>query len=182
MQSGMQGLGELVEYALHGLDPNKPFASQRPQSEEAWLVRLSEGGEVVRGSRVFRSAQTMCTRCHTIDEGGSNLGPDLGGIAQSLTRPQIIQAILKPSDSFPPQYQAWNIYTTDGQVHTGLQIDHKAGGAMLLYTLEHINRRFEAEEVKDYRASPYSLMPEGLENTMTAVEMNDLVAYLTSLN
>ena len=182
VHGGMTDLGELVEFALHGLDPNKHFARQRPQSEEAWLDRLSEGGEVERGSRVFRSVQTMCTTCHTIDEGGSNLGPDLGGIAQSLTRSQIIQAILKPSDSFPPQYQAWNIFTRDGKIHTGLQIDHQAGGAMLLYTLDNFNRRFEAEEVRDYRASPHSLMPEGLENTMTAVEMNDLVAYLTSLN
>ena len=53
---------------------------------------------------------------------------------------------------------------------------------MLLYTLENENRRFEADEVKDYEASPYSLMPQGLENTMTVSELRDLVAYLSSLD
>ena len=86
-----------------------------------------------------------------------------------------------PSESFPPQYQAWNIYTTDGKVHPGLQMDHQARGSMLLYTLDQVNRRFEADETLNCEASPYSLMPPGLENTMTVSEFNDLVVYLSSL-
>ena len=176
-----QGVLELAETALYGFSSDKPFGSKRPATVEAWIDRLSNGGDPARGSRVFKSSLVMCTRCHAVDGQGTHLGPDLGGIAQSVSRKQIIRSILRPSDSFPPQYQAWNIYTTDGKVHTGLQIDHQSKGAMLLYTTENINRRFEADEVKHYEASPYSLMPQGLENTMTASEFNDLVAYLSSL-
>ncbi|MCZ6675386.1 MAG: dehydrogenase, partial [Verrucomicrobia bacterium] len=104
-------LEELAETALFGLSPEKPFGSKRPDSVESWVDQLNAGGDPLRGSRVFRSTQVMCTRCHAVDEGGTNLGPDLGGIAQSVTRAQIVRSILRPSDSFPPQYQAWNIYT-----------------------------------------------------------------------
>jgi putative membrane-bound dehydrogenase-like protein len=176
-----RGVKELAEVALYGFSPHKPFGKMRPTTLDDWLARSSNGGEPARGSRVFRSTTVMCTRCHAIDGLGTNLGPDLGGIAQSVSREQIARSILRPSDSFPPQYQAWNIYTTDGNVHSGIQIDHQSNGAMLLYTTENINRRFEADEVKDYEASPYSLMPPGLEHTMTAGEFNDLVAYLSSL-
>ncbi len=176
------GLSELAEAALFGVVSTKPYSKKRPVSVEEWVKRVGDGGEVSRGQRVFRTTQVMCTHCHAVDGGGKNLGPDLGGIAQSVTREQIIRSILRPSESFPPQYQAWNIYTTDGKVHQGLQIDHLSKGAMLLYTLENENRRFEADEVKDYEASPYSLMPQGLENTMTVSELRDLVAYLSSLD
>jgi hypothetical protein len=173
---------ELVEAALYGFAPGNRYADLRPKTLEAWKETALEGGDPIRGSRVFRSVQTMCTQCHAVDGGGTKLGPDLGGIAQSVSRAQIAHSVLRPSDSFPPQYQAWNIYTTDGQVHSGIQIDHQSRGAMLLYTTENINRRFEAEEVKNYEASAYSLMPHGLENTMTVAEFRDLVAYLASLN
>lgn len=176
------GLSELAEVALHGVASNQPHSKNRPDSIDGWMERLSAGGDIDRGSRVFRSTQVMCSNCHAVDGMGTNLGPDLGGIGQSITREQIIRAILDPSETFPPQYQAWNIYTTDGKVHAGLQIDHQARGAMLLYTLDHQNRRFEAEEILNYEASPNSLMPPGLENTMTVSEFNDLVAYLSSLN
>ncbi|MDA0346354.1 MAG: c-type cytochrome [Verrucomicrobia bacterium] len=169
-------LKELVAVVLHGLSMD-----QRPKTLEEWKKAAVSGGDPSRGDRVFRTTQSMCTRCHAVDGGGTNLGPDLGGIAQSVTPAQIAHSILRPSDSFPPQYQAWNIYTTDGKIHSGIQIDHQNHGAMLLYTTENINRRFEAKEVKNYEASPYSLMPQGLENTMTVSEFKDLVAYLSSL-
>ncbi|MCB1121202.1 MAG: HEAT repeat domain-containing protein, partial [Verrucomicrobiae bacterium] len=173
--NGDPGQDAVVSMVMHG------FSKDRPTTVDAWKNVAVHGGDPDRGSRVFRTTQSMCTLCHAVDGEGTKLGPDLGGIAQSITPEQIVQAVLRPSDSFPPQYQAWNIYTTDGKVHTGLQIDHQRGGAMLLYTMDNYNRRFEADEVKNYEASPYSLMPQGLENTMTANEFRDLIAYLSSL-
>jgi len=116
-----------------------------------------------------------------LDGQGTEFGPPLTGIAQSLSLEAIIHSILRPSDSFSPDYQAWIIKTKDGNAHQGVQIDHQSKGAMLLYTLnERENVRFTAEEIVDYEASKYSLMPPGLENTMTVSEFRDLIAYLTS--
>lgn len=174
-----EGMSELAEAALFGIISTMPYSKKRPASVDEWVSRVEEGGNISRGHRVFRTTQAMCTHCHAV---GKNLGPDLGGIAQSVSSEQIVRSILRPSESFPPQYQAWNIYTTDGKVHQGLQIDHQSKGAMLLYTLDNENRRFEADEVKDYEVSPFSLMPQGLETVMTVSELRDLVAYLSSLD
>ena len=173
---------EIAELALHGFDPSKPFGSKRPQKIDTWNQALANGGDPARGSRVFRSQQSLCITCHSMDGQGTEFGPPLSGIAQSLSREGIIHSILRPSDSFSPDYQAWIIKTKDGKAHQGVQIDHKGGGDMLLYTLnERDNVRFEGDNIVDYEASKYSLMPPGLENTMTVSEFRDLIAYLTSI-
>ncbi len=173
--SAKEALAEQLQIAL------RPDLASRPQTPEAWKAALAVGGDPARGRRVFHTPQFMCARCHTVDGDVALLGPSLAGIAQSVTREQIIHSILRPSDQFPPQYQAWIVRTQDGVSHQGLQLDHKAHGAIELLGLDAKTVRFEAEEIADYEASPHSLMPPGLEHLMTVSEFRDLVSYLCSL-
>ena len=43
------------------------------------------------------------------------------------------------------------------------------------------NAFFKADEIEAYHASPSSLMPSGLSETMSVNEFRDLVAFLNSL-
>lgn len=153
----------------------------RPQSLEAWQIALSSGGEPDAGRRVFHSQSASCSECHRVSGHQSALGPNLGQIARSIERRQLVHSILRPSDQFAPQYQAWNVLTSDGEVFRGIQIDHKANGAIELILADGMKRRFEGDEIEDYKASSTSLMPDGLEKNLTVTEMKDLVAYLLSL-
>ena len=65
-------------------------------------------------------------------------------------------------------------------VHRGLQLDHKSRGKINLTLDDGRTRTFAADNIEDYVASPTSLMPTGLEQTMTAGEFQDLVAFLCS--
>ena len=150
----------------------------RPDTVDQWKARLASGGDARRGRRVFHSPHVTCTKCHTMGRSGGTLGPDLSGVARSVSREQIIHSIVRPSDQFAPQYQAWQIISADGRVHTGLQLDHKAGGSMVLFTTEGSNVYFEAEDVETYFASPNSVMPSGLEANLGVEEFRDLVAFL----
>lgn len=152
----------------------------RPTASEQWHQRLATGGSPSRGRRVFLSRRATCSKCHTIEGRNRTLGPALGSVGESKTRRQIVEAILNPSDEFPPQYQAWVVVTTDGKTHRGLQLDHKARGAIELITENGTKRRFEADEIETYRASPTSLMPDGLEQMLTIDELLDLVAFLAA--
>jgi putative heme-binding domain-containing protein len=156
-------------------------AGVRPTADQDWHSVLSSGGDPVLGRHVFYRKQVGCAKCHDMHGRGGTLGPGLSGVARSKSRKQIIDAILKPSANFAPQYQAWMVLTDDGTVHRGLQLDHKSKGAISL-TLESGDERFfEADEIEAYRALPTSLMPTGLEKLMTVDEFRDLVAYLTTL-
>ena len=156
-------------------------APQRPASLEDWQEFSTDRGDPNRGRRVFFTGRIGCTKCHSIDGSGGILGPDLSRVAQSKSPEQIIHSILKPSAEFPPQYQAWLVATTDGKVHRGLQLDHKSGGDIVLTLESGENRKFAANEIEDYIASPKSLMPDGLVETMSVGEFRDLIAFLASL-
>ena len=170
--------GELAEQLAFAL---KGAAADRPSTVDTWKETLSKGGDPVRGRRVFFTTQYMCARCHSIDGSIALLGPSLAGIAQSVGREQIIHSILHPSDQFPPQYQAWIVHTKDGASHMGLQLDHKAGGAIELLGLDAKTMRFEANDISNYEATPHSLMPQGLEHLMPVGDFRNLVAFLSSL-
>jgi putative membrane-bound dehydrogenase-like protein len=159
----------------------KQEAVKRPDSIPQWEAYLAAGGDAVFGERVFHSPAARCNTCHTIDGHGATLGPNLTQLIRSVDRSQIVKSILRPSDAFAPQHQAWRIITMDGLVISGLQIDHKANGAIEIISEEGKKLRFEADEIDDYVPSRESIMPSGLEATMTALEMRDLVAYIATL-
>lgn len=175
----------LVEQYEYGLFPPGTETAERwmrrPESAQEWMMVAGEAGDPERGRRVFYSLQTGCAHCHSMDNRGGQLGPSLSNLGQSVNRKGIIRSLLNPSEKFAPQYQAWIVETTDGEIHQGLQLDHKAGGAMELYTTGGETVYFSAEQIADYRASERSLMPDGLETTMTVHEFRDLIAFLTGL-
>ena len=173
-----QRVREQLLFVKYGNAPNNPDSIRRPQTLANWKSKLTEGGVPHRGRRVFESSRTGCAGCHSMNGLGSQLGPDLSGLALSKSREQVIDAILQPSAEYAPQYQAWLVITDGGKIFRGLQLDHKSGGAIMMTLADGTNRRFEADEIDDYQASPSSLMPADLQNTMTVSEFQDLIAYL----
>lgn len=178
---GNEALLEQIEDLLYD-EPGccQPRVTLRPNSLEEWQFALRQGGDPKAGENVFYSPRAGCTQCHTIDNRGGKLGPDLSNAGQSVNRQQIIHSILRPSDQFPPQYQAWVVETTDGEEYRGLQLDHKANGALELFTLLGRTERFSADQIDRYYAAPRSLMPDGLEQGLSTSEMRDLVSFLES--
>lgn len=167
-------LREQLEMAL-GLD-----SANRPASLDAWQQALAVGGGIQAGERAFFSSYAGCSQCHTIGSSGGKLGPDLSNAGQSLDRAQIIHAILRPSDQFAPQHQAWFVRTKDGETHEGLQLDHAGNGALELLTASGAFQKFPAGEIDSYGVLPRSLMPDGLENGLTVSDLRDLAAFLAS--
>lgn len=152
----------------------------RPASPDAWKQAVKEGGDPDSGRRVFFSRLASCSSCHSLDGRGALLGPDLSRVAQSVERDQIVHSILRPSDSCPPQYLAWQVITRQGTIHRGLQLDHKARGAIEMITTEGAVRRFEGKDILTYEVTRESLMPAGLEEALTVSAFRDLVAFLAS--
>ena len=151
----------------------------KPSTVKGWQEVLAGGGDPVLGQYVFREPRFGCIKCHRMDGHGDTLGPVLSGVGSSKTRSQIITAIIDPSAEFAPQYQAWIVVDVDGRVHRGLQLDHKAKGAIVLTLDTGENRYFSADEIEAYQALKASLMPDGLVNTMTVEQVRDLVAFLS---
>jgi putative heme-binding domain-containing protein len=152
------------------------------QQREA-LARLEsqlEGGDPARGRDVFASKKTACIACHRITGVGETIGPDLTRIGQARTRRDLLEAIVFPSLSFARGYESYTIQTDAGLTHTGV-VGRETVDAIYLRTPERAEIRIDRGSIEQMAPSRVSVMPQGLDKTMTPAELRDLVAYLLTL-
>lgn len=157
---------------------NKIPLENRPQSDEQWAQVVDDSGSAEKGKVVFQLANTQCQHCHQVAGWGGNFGPDLSHVGSSKSREQLITAILEPSAEISPEWQGWYVIDQEGKTHYGRQIDVGLDAVELLMPSGSF---VTFDEPQSYGLAPSSLMPEGLENTLTESEFNHLIAYLMSL-
>ena len=146
---------------------------------ENWADAVDGNGSVMRGELVFKSPTSLCQTCHRVNGWGGEYGPDLSGVGSSKSQAQLINAILDPSQEMAPEWQGWYVTDRDGHTHLGRQIDVHLDHVELM----NISGEFDRyANPRSYGVADNSVMPEGLQNTMTRYEFNDLIAYLMSLN
>jgi HEAT repeat protein/mono/diheme cytochrome c family protein len=82
------------------------YESAKPADDP--LAQFSEslhGGNAEQGRRVARQNEAaMCTRCHVIGDDGATVGPNLTRIGGSLTRQQLLEALVAPSARIAPGF------------------------------------------------------------------------------
>lgn len=150
----------------------------QPDSPEEWQRAVDGSGAILQGRLVFESPQAICQTCHMVDGWGSTYGPNLSNIGSSKSRAQLINAVLSPSLEIAPEWQGWYVVDSSGVKHTGRQIDVNASYTELLNLSGDFDKYIHP---RSFGVLDKSLMPEGLQNTMTKAEFNHLIAYLESL-
>ena len=96
----------------------------------------------------------------------------------SKSREQLITAILAPSAEISPEWQGWYVTDHEGRRHHGRQINVGYNDVELMLAS---GKFVSFEHPQAYGMVSTSLMPDGLEASMTVEEMNHLIAYLASL-
>jgi putative heme-binding domain-containing protein len=142
---------------------------------------LAMPGDAARGRKVFFEASgVLCKTCHRIQGQGTEVGPDLDQIGKKYDRAQILDNILNPSRQIDEKYLTYLIETKRGQVHTGLLVSKDANKVVLK---DATNKRIEvpAGDVELMVAQQKSLMPDLLLRDLTAEQVADLTAFLSSL-
>jgi putative heme-binding domain-containing protein len=152
------------------------------QDKAAYLARLTAEldqlkGDADAGKEVFFAPRNNCFACHRAVGRGGTIGPDLSKIGQFRTRTELLQSIVFPSFAIAPQYQTHSISTRDGRVATGL-IVREAADAIELRTTDLAQARVLRSQVDEIVPSTVSLMPDGLEKTLTRQQLADLLEFL----
>ncbi|MDR8393612.1 c-type cytochrome [Aliifodinibius sp. S!AR15-10] len=153
----------------------------RPENTEVqeWQTLLAGNGDVERGRRVFFTNVAMCSTCHASEGlGGGDLGPDLTNVGQSMDKSQLISKLLLPNEQITDGYQGWFVELEDGTSRTGVQVDVQETRIRLTHTEAGGGVYFDKEDVAEYGMVDRSLMPEGLQRSLTDQEIKDLLAYL----
>lgn len=148
------------------------------QNADGKAFQVTDNRSVQRGRIIFQLSSSQCESCHRIHGWGGQIGPDLSGVGSSKTRQQLVDAILYPSREIAPEWQGWYVVDSSGTMHLGRQIDVHLQRAELM----NFEGGFDNyPHPKGYGVMENSIMPDGLEKSMTKEEFLDLIAYLESL-
>lgn len=132
---------------------------------------------LIRGKAAFVKAQ--CLACHRLGGEGGAVGPDLSGLAKRFSRRDLLEAILLPSKNVSDQYQNTMIQTVDGDVHVGRLIGEDAEKLTLRPDpLAEATVVLARKSIAQRKPSALSPMPDGLMNTLSRLEVLDLLAFL----
>ena len=75
-------------------------------SKRAFSYTL-QGGNAARGEDIYLNHPTaQCIRCHSMQEQGSQVGPNLQGIGDTASRAYLLEALIEPNASFAPGFQS----------------------------------------------------------------------------
>ncbi|MGI8982823.1 MAG: c-type cytochrome [Pirellulaceae bacterium] len=169
-------------------EPALPAVTNRPHVRE-WkleevLAALDKTKEQPRnldhGRQIFGAA--LCSRCHRLGGEGGTIGPDLAGAAARYSRRDLVDAMIHPSRVIDEKYRDTRILTTDGEVVVG----QLAGGdkEQLYFSINPLEpaqiTRIRRDSIETRQASIVSSMPTGLLNTLTEIEILDLMAWVES--
>ena len=63
------------------------------------------GGDAEKGGNIFRYSNAgQCVRCHKVGSSGADVGPNLTTIAKTLSREQLLEALVDPGARVAPGF------------------------------------------------------------------------------
>jgi len=178
MEQLFQGLPGSLQSAA------KPLR-ERFQAEEAARTErlqklqflLTAGGDVGHGRNIFFGKRVACSSCHTIGAEGGHVGPDLTSIGSIRSGHDLLEAIVFPSASFVPGHGVYRVKTkSSNEVLSGVIRDDP--DVVILVTGPNAEVRIPRDQIASMEPSTVSLMPEGLDTSLTQQDLTDLLAFL----
>lgn len=162
---------ELRARASKLLSANLPAG--RKEVLEKYQAALTMKGDAVKGKAVF--AKT-CAACHRIAGIGHVVGPDISDL-RTKTPEMILSDVLNPNAAIDSNFVSYTVVTKSGKALTGLLTEETASSV----TLRRADNQFDVvlrRDIEEIASTGQSLMPEGVEQSITIAEMADLIAYL----
>ncbi len=141
---------------------------------------LAMKGDAKRGAEVFSRETVGCAKCHVVNGQGIDFGPDLSEIGSKLGKDALLESILDPSAGISFGFEAWSVEAKDGEEFFGLIVS-ETGDDVSVKTVGGVVTKFKKSTLARRQQSKLSIMPAGLQQTMTVQELADLLEYLATL-
>lgn len=144
---------------------------------KASLPALSLAGQIEKGKQVYES---ICSGCHRFGNIGQNVGPNLTEI-QRKSKETLLYEMLDPNSAVDTRYLTYKVTTKSGNIHSGI-IERENDEEIVLRNIGGTEFSILKTEINSFSSLGISLMPEGLESSMTHQDIADLLAFLLQLN
>ena len=136
-------------------------------------------GNATAGEKLFWG-KGGCGQCHRVGTKGGRLGPDLTREGRQRTLAYLRESVVSPNEDLTPGYATIKVVTGDGKTITGVEKGFDNFSAQLMDASEKYYS-FEKSHVTSIEREFRSLMPDSYGKLFTPSELDDLLAYLTSL-
>ena len=134
-------------------------------------------GTASTGEGVFT---TRCLACHRVGDRGGRLGPDLSRIGTARARAALGRQIRGTVEDFRTGYEPVTLTTPGGQQIRGLKKNEDLFSVQIMDAGERI-QGYLREDMREVTNQTQSAMPTFGPTTLSDADLDDLLAYLTSL-
>jgi putative membrane-bound dehydrogenase-like protein len=148
-----------------------------PADRKLVLARYQESlklaGDSKRGRETFKK---NCATCHRIAGIGVDVGPDISD-TRTRTAAALLVDILNPNQAIDNNAMSYLVVTKSGKSLTGL-IAAETAASITLRRAEGQTDVVLRQDIDEIQSTGISLMPEGLEKSISIHEMADLLGFL----
>ena len=176
----LAGFGSEVRAKANPLFVRLEGAQAEQLAKAERVAGLVTAGDPHHGLQVFHSKQVACASCHKTAYVGGIAGPYLGQIGRRRSERDLIESLLFPSASLVQGYETWTVVTVEGRVVSGV-IQKDAPDELVLTEGPEKIYRIPRESIEEMIQNEVSIMPKGLDKSITDQDLADLVAYLKSI-
>jgi putative heme-binding domain-containing protein len=175
-------LAAAIFSSVGAADSQRPAAPDSARElREYREFALGHDGNATHGRELFNDEQRLgCTKCHSVDGSSSRAGPDLLTIGDSYPRRELVRSVLEPTATIAVGYGTTMVETKSGETFSGI-IKQSTATELGLMCADGKLVRIPTADINEQRGSTVSLMPEGLQVTMSHEEFTDLIEYLVTL-
>jgi putative heme-binding domain-containing protein len=136
-------------------------------------------GNAERGKELFY-ASAGCSKCHMVEGKGGRLGPDLTGVGSSRSLESIVESIRDPNKQIASGYQTVSVVTADGKRARGIIMNEDRFSVQMMDTSENI-LLLDKDKLRSFEKSPASLMPPYSAAALSDKDLNDILAFLLTV-
>ena len=142
-------------------------------------IRVAIAGNAQAGEKLF-AGKGGCTKCHMIRGEGGRLGPDLTNIGSQRSPKHLRRSILQPDEEINAEFWTVDASDKDGKTYSGIRLNEDTYSIQILDLSEDLHSLAKADLRSLTVDKKKSRMPT-YQGMLTASELDDLVAYLYSL-
>ncbi|MEX1268623.1 MAG: HEAT repeat domain-containing protein [Balneolaceae bacterium] len=158
----------------------KDYFDAKPSDDPVVLYSESlRGGSAGSGRRIFyQNAAAQCIRCHAVGGNGSDVGPELTSIGNTLSRELLLESMVDPTGRLAPGYGVVTVTLQNGETLRG-QLEEESETSLTISSGEE--RWNVSKSDVETRTNTPSAMP-AMGDMLSRRELRDLVEFMTTLD
>lgn len=175
------GEDEDMDYLMSHSLPEKILDAVASAADAVPFALYFEGDAEI-GEEIFWDPEgaAFCAKCHTVDDEGGQVGPNLTTIAATRPVSYILESILDPNAVIVNGFETVLIVTKDGRYIDG--IDKGDDGEF--YSVSNAageTIKIPLGEIEEVAPQSISMMPENFRELMTVDDFHHILAYVLTL-